>query len=83
MPQTIASIKARLSDKKGQSIAVTQQTGRRRITTRHGVLSEIYPAVFVVELDQHENKFERVCFSYTDVLTDNVEIEFPQASDEA
>lgn len=80
MPQTIASIKASLSDKKGQSIAVTQQTGRRRITTRHGVLSEIYPAVFVVELDQHENKFERVCFSYTDVLTDNIEIEFPQAS---
>lgn len=30
----------------------------------------------MVELDQDENAFERVSYSYTDVLTQSVEIEF-------
>ena len=30
--------------------------------------------MFVVELDQDENAFERVSYSYTDILTEAVEI---------
>lgn len=76
MPTDIQSIKKALEKKLGSKIQVTQQTGRKRITTRQGILSNTFPAVFVIELDQDENKFERCCFSYTDVLTDSVEIEF-------
>ncbi|MFH7572444.1 Veg family protein, partial [Pseudomonas syringae group genomosp. 7] len=32
--------------------------------------------VFVVDLDQDENAFERVSYSYTDILTEAVEITF-------
>jgi len=40
------------------------------------VLAETYPSVFVVELDQDENAFERVSYSYADVLTETVQITF-------
>ena len=35
-----------------------------------------YPAVFVIELDQDENAFERVSYSYADVLTETVQLTF-------
>lgn len=43
---------------------------------RCGILAETYPSVFVIELDQKENSFERVSFSYADVLTETVKLTF-------
>lgn len=76
MPTNLAEIKDSIEQNIGREIQLTQQTGRKRIMKRKGVLSETFPAVFVVELDQEENKFERMCYSYTDILTETVEIEF-------
>ncbi|GAB4945536.1 hypothetical protein MAHJHV51_48960 [Mycobacterium avium subsp. hominissuis] len=50
--------------------------GRRKTIERSGVLAETYPAVFVIELDQEENAFERVSYSYADVLTETVQLVF-------
>lgn len=79
MLQDLQEIKRGLEKNIGKPIQVTQQTGRKRITTRHGILSNIFPAVFVVELDQEENQFERVCYSYADLLTESIEIAFLEA----
>lgn len=79
MPTNLAEIKDALDQNLGRRIQLTQQTGRKRIMQREGVLSDTFPAVFVVELDQEENKFERMCYSYTDVLTESVEIKFVDA----
>lgn len=76
MPTTLASIKKNLEDRIGSPIMLIAQTGRKRQTERKGVLTETYPSVFVVDLDQDENSFERVSYSYSDVLTRTVEIEF-------
>ncbi len=40
------------------------------------MLAQTYPSVFVVELDQEENAFERVSYSYADVLTETVQLTF-------
>jgi len=50
--------------------------GRRKTIERSGILAETYPSVFVVELDQDENAFERVSYSYADILTKTVQITF-------
>lgn len=76
MPLTLSSIKNDLECRIGSKIMVVAQTGRKRQTKRCGVLSETYPSVFVVNLDQDENAFERVSYSYTDVLTKTVDISF-------
>ena len=76
MVMTLAAIKEKLEDKVGCPITLVAQTGRKRRTERKGILTELYPAVFVVDLDQDENAFERVSYSYTDILTHAVELEF-------
>lgn len=76
MPITLQSIKDRLDQQLGRKIVLTAQAGRKKVTERTGVLAETYPSVFVVELDQDQHAFDRVSYSYTDVLTQSVEIEF-------
>lgn len=74
--KTIAEIKQGLESRIGRRLQLTANGGRRRTVIRSGVLAETYPAVFVVELDQDENAFERVSYSYADVLTEAVELDF-------
>lgn len=69
-------IKKGLEGQIGRRLKLTANGGRRRTVIRSGVLSETYPSVFVVELDKDENAFERVSYSYADVLTEAVEINF-------
>jgi len=76
MPITLESIKERLDQQLGKKIMLTAQAGRKKVTERRGILAETYPSVFVVELDKDTHAFDRVSYSYTDVLTESVEIEF-------
>ena len=74
--KTLKEIKKGLENQIGKRLELIANGGRRRTIVRSGILSETYPAVFVVELDQDENAFERVSYSYADVLTEAVEINF-------
>ncbi|UQS84049.1 Veg family protein [Bombilactobacillus thymidiniphilus] len=76
MPATFASIKNKLDNHVGESITVIAQVGRKRVTRRHGKLAETFHSVFVVDLDQTENSFERVSYSYADLLTKSIELTF-------
>ncbi|OJF95504.1 Veg family protein [Alkalibacterium sp. 20] len=76
MPTTLASIKKSLDSQIGKEIKLIAQAGRKKTIERKGILAETYPSVFVVKLDQEENAVERVSYSYTDVLTHSVEVEF-------
>ena len=76
MPITLASIKQQLDRKIGDILTVVAQAGRKKVTRRKGTLKETYPAVFVVALDQDENAFERVSYSYADLLTKSIQITF-------
>ena len=76
MPDNLCQIKEQLECHLGQKVMLTAQAGRKRKTERKGILRETYHAVFVVDLDQNENAFERVSYSYADVLTEAVEILF-------
>ncbi|AQS53863.1 hypothetical protein BW727_101496 [Jeotgalibaca dankookensis] len=76
MPRSLMEIKEELDNRLGKKVLLTAQAGRKRKTERKGVLRETYHSVFVVDLDQEENAFERVSYSYADVLTSSVEISF-------
>ncbi|CAJ1226233.1 MULTISPECIES: Veg family protein [Levilactobacillus] len=78
MPTSLANIKNKLDGRIGEKLMVIAQAGRKKTTERHGILRETYPAVFVVDLDQNENSFERVSYSYTDILTKNIEVDFDE-----
>lgn len=75
MPTTLAVIKQQLDNHIGQSIKITTHIGRKKMAVKSGVLKETFPAVFIVELAALNN-VERVSYSYTDVLTKNIIVEF-------
>ncbi len=76
MPKTIVEIKQQLDAHIGDNLTVVAQVGRKKVTRRKGILTKTFPAVFVVDLDQDQSKIERVSYSYTDVLTRNIELLF-------
>lgn len=76
MPDTLVKIKKKMESRIGSKIMLTAQTGRKRQTEHHGTLTETYPAVFIVDLDSDENSCDRVSYSYADILTETVAVEF-------
>lgn len=74
--KTINEIKKGLEAQIGKRLKLKANGGRRKTIVRSGVLSETYPSIFVVELDKDEHAFERVSYSYADVLTETVELKF-------
>ena len=51
MTATVASIKKDLQAHIGSQIQIIVQIGRKRQSKRKGILTQTYPAVFVVDLD--------------------------------
>ena len=79
MTATINSIKDQFDDLVGEDIVVVVEAGRRKTKTHTGTLTETYPSVFVVELNNgDDDSYERVSYNYTDVLTSTIEIDFPE-----
>ena len=76
MPNELSEIKTYLEDRVGEEISVTVQLGRKKKKERKGVLKETYRSVFIVDLNQDENDFDRISYSYRDILTYTMELEF-------
>ncbi len=74
MAKTLVDIKRTLDANIGKRITIKANGGRRKTIERSGFLEETYPSVFIIKLDEEENAFERVSYSYADVLTDTVQL---------
>ncbi|MFS0874087.1 biofilm formation stimulator Veg [Paenibacillus xylanilyticus] len=71
---TLLDIKRNLDAHIGQKIMLRANGGRRKTIERTGVLEETYPSVFIVKLDEEQETFKRVSYSYADILTESVEV---------
>ncbi|KFL42982.1 ABC transporter permease [Lysinibacillus sp. BF-4] len=76
MPKSLADIKQSLDAHLGKRLHVKANGGRKKTVEFAGILRETYKAIFVVELDRKEDEFKRVSYSYTDILTESVEVTF-------
>lgn len=77
MAKTLENIKDEFKALIGEDIVITVEIGRGRVTVHKGKLTETYPSVFIVELKDHEDSYETVSYSYADVLTDSINVKFP------
>ena len=78
MPKSILDIKNSIDCHLGNRIVLKANGGRKKTIERCGGWKETYPSVFIVELDQDKHNFERVSYTYTDVLTENVQVSFEE-----
>ncbi|BCN28807.1 Veg family protein [Anaeromicropila herbilytica] len=59
----------------GSKVKIRANKGRHKIDITEGVISETYPSIFLVKVeDEIENTFQMVSYSYTDVLTRDVQL---------
>lgn len=68
---TIEKIKENLSEKLGNKVRVVFNIGRNKTEEFDATIKELYNFIFIVETDK-ENK----SFTYSDVLTNTVELHF-------
>ncbi len=59
----------------GQKIVLKANKGRKKTTVREGILENTYPNIFIVRIDgKFDDSVRRVSYSYSDILTETVEI---------
>jgi uncharacterized protein Veg len=71
--EVLAEIKEDLETFVGTRVKLKSFKGRNKVVEREGVLECTYPNIFVIKLDEKRTQ-RRVSFSYTDVLTESVEL---------
>ncbi|HHY13932.1 MAG TPA: Veg protein [Thermoanaerobacterales bacterium] len=67
-------IKKDIESNVGQRVRLKSNRGRRRIVEREGILEKTYPNIFVVRIDEDTDTERKVSYSYTDILTETVEV---------
>ncbi|MCR5202212.1 MAG: Veg family protein [Lachnospiraceae bacterium] len=70
--------KVRLSVHKniGNKVKIRANRGRHKIDVTEGVISQTFPSIFLVEVENELNETtQTLSFSYTDVLTRDVQMQ--------
>ncbi|MDR1065877.1 MAG: Veg family protein [Clostridiales bacterium] len=58
----------------GSRVRLESNKGKNKSTVNVGVISSVYPSIFTVQLYDGKEPSRKLSFSYTDVLTNSVEI---------
>lgn len=72
--QIVDTIHDTLHDFVGQRLNVRANMGRSKIVESEGVLTQVHPRLFVVEVDRKRGRKARQSYQYVDVLTGTVEL---------
>ncbi|AOT70199.1 Veg family protein [Geosporobacter ferrireducens] len=71
---TLAEIKKNVEHLVGEKVRLKANKGRKKVSIKEGILETTYPNIFVVRIDGGYNSVRRVSYSYSDILTETVEI---------
>jgi len=71
---SLSEIRKNVESHVGEKVRLKANKGRKRTTTKEGVIENAYPSIFVVKIDGSYNAVRRVSYSYSDILTETVEV---------
>lgn len=77
----VAEIQEKLTKMVGDRVKVKANMGRTRVIERMGVIKNVHPAVFIVEVDERRGRKSRQSYQYVDVLTGTVELFDPETGE--
>ena len=70
----VDSIHDTLNDFVGQRLRVRANMGRSKIVESEGILTQVHPRLFIMEIDRKRGRTARQSYQYVDVLTGTVEL---------
>ena len=68
----VHKVRREVRDNIGKRVKVKANKGRRKISVAEGIITETYPSIFLIEIDDDTSCARTMSFSYTDVLTRDV-----------
>ena len=77
----VAEIQEKLSEMVGDRVKVKANMGRTRVIERLGIIKNVHPAVFIIEVDERRGRKSRQSYQYVDVLTGTVELFDPETGE--
>ncbi|MDO4437441.1 MAG: Veg family protein [Coriobacteriaceae bacterium] len=77
----VAEIQEKLGEMVGDRVKVKANMGRTRVIERLGIIKNVHPAVFIVEVDERRGRKSRQSYQYVDVLTGTVELFDPETGE--
>ena len=77
----VDSIHDTLHDFVGQRLKVRANMGRSKIVESEGVLMQVHPQLFILEVDRKRGRTSRQSYQYVDVLTGTVELFDPETGE--
>ena len=72
--QIITTIHDTLTEFVGQKLRVRANMGRSKIVESEGILMQVHPQLFIMEVDRKRGRTARQSYQYVDVLTGMVEL---------
>ena len=78
----VAEIQEKLTGMVGDRVKVKANMGRTRVIERMGVIKNVHPAVFIIEVDERRGRKSRQSYQYVDVLTGTVELFDPETGEQ-
>ena len=70
--KTLANIRRDIENHVGEKVTLKANGGRKKILVIDGVIESVHPSIFVVRLDNDNQR--TVTYSYSDVLTKTVSL---------
>jgi len=79
--QTLDDIKKHVQDCLGMKVILRTNKGKRKSKVREGIIEDAFPSVFTVRIDKGQGSERTVSYSYSDILTESVEVTLFDSSD--
>lgn len=71
----IKSVRTEVKQYMGSRVKVKMNLGRNRVDITEGVLAEMYPSIFLIQVQAEGDIPERkISYSYNDVITHDIEL---------
>ena len=70
--KTLANIRRDIENHVGEKVTLRANGGRKKILVNDGVIESVHPSIFVVRLDNDNQR--TVTYCYSDVLTKTVSL---------
>ena len=72
---SVGSVRRAVAKHVGSKVRVRSNLGRHKYDVTEGVITETYPCIFLVRVENaEEDSFQTVSYSYTDVITRDVQL---------
>jgi len=75
MQNNVSNVRNAVANQMGKKVKIRINRGRHKVDVSEGIISETYPSIFLIKIqDTEDTPFRMVSYSYTDILTKDVEL---------